>query len=112
MCIDGGLAEGKVTGNTPLEKDKNRAWATGKAPPTPSTSAAAYMQKYLQERDPKNPLGFSVAPPPNAPDFTDGALKQRRAAQSLMLLSGRGRRQAFLGQGYGPSALGGIGEKE
>jgi hypothetical protein len=56
------------------------------------------------KQDPNNPLGFSVMPPADAPDLTSQVVKQRKAAQALMLLSGRGRAYAF-----GPGALSGGG---
>lgn len=102
----GGQATATVKGNTKLEDEKNRRAAIGAPEATPTNSAAAYVKNEVDTRDPNNPLGFSVAPPPAAPDATDKALQTRRASQALLLLAGRGRRQAFLGQGYGPSALG------
>lgn len=77
-----------------------KAWQQAHAP-----TSGQYVQNYLDNRDEKNPLGFSVAPPPESPDLTSQAVKMRRASQTMQLLSGRGRRSAFLGQGYAPSAL-------
>jgi hypothetical protein len=100
----GGYSEVSVSGQTTLEQEKKIREASGAPAPTPSNSAAAYVQDQRDKRDPKNLLGFSVAPPPAAPDLTEQALKARRTSQMMQLLSGRGRRQAFMG-GYGPSAL-------
>lgn len=66
-------------------------------------TAATYVQNQGKV-DPSNPLGFAIKPPDAPIDWTSEAVKQRRASQQLMLLSGRGRREAFLG-GYGPGAL-------
>jgi hypothetical protein len=92
-----GVSTATVGGTTSLKKD-NAAGANG--------TASQYVAKQNANIDPNNPIGFGITPPPDAPDFTSMALKQRRAAQSLQLLSGRGRAQSFLG-GYasGPGAL-------
>lgn len=102
-----GATEVKVKGNTTATQDQNARWQKkgDTAAPTPSNSAASYVDTEVANRDPNNPLGFSVAPPANSPDLTDKTLKMRKASQMLQLLAGRGRRQAFLGAGYGPSAL-------
>jgi hypothetical protein len=105
-CAGGGYSDATIKSNTTPQQDAEQAKKVGAPAPAPETSAATYVQNEVDNRDPNNPLGFSVAPPAAAPDLTDAALKQRRASQALSLLAGRGRRQAFLGQGYGPSALG------
>lgn len=101
----GGASEATVSGGSTLEQEKKNREAVGAPAPAPTNSAAAAVDDALKKRDPNNPLGFSVAPPAAPPDLTSQAAQQRRASQALLLLAGRGRRQAFLGQGYGPSAL-------
>jgi hypothetical protein len=54
--------------------------------------------------------GFTITPPPDAPDLTDKLVSARRASQTQSLLTGRGRAYSFLGGGIagrGPSLLGG-----
>ncbi len=52
-----------------------------------------------------NPVGGG-APPADAPDLTDKLVRQKRAAQALMVLSGRGRASTMGGPIAGPTALG------
>lgn len=83
-------------------KDAPDYLSPGYKPPTGQT-AADYNT--ANKPDPNNPLGFSVAPPPESPDLTSQAVKQRKASQTLLLLAGRGRRQTFAGENIGPGAL-------
>jgi hypothetical protein len=91
------------TTTTKEQEDKARA-AAGLPPAKPNASAAGYVENEQKNQDPNNPLGFSVAPPADAPDLTSKVVQQKKAAQALMLLSGRGRAYAF-----GPGALSGKG---
>lgn len=105
----GGQATATVKGNTTAEQDHNTRWAKGKGTeaPTPANSAAAYVDDDKAKRDPNNPLGFTVAPPAKAEGIDGEAAQMRRAAQRLLGLAGRGRREAFLGTGYGGALSGG-----
>lgn len=100
-----GYTDVRVKGNTTPKDDVAAAAAAGKPAPKPGTFASTFVQADRANRNPLNPLGFGIAPPQAPPDMADAILKQRKASQMLLLLAGRGRRQAFLGEGYGPSAL-------
>lgn len=91
MCAPQGTGSADVTIKTPDKKPTSIAEPMGDAP-KPTGSA--------------NNFGFSVLPPKDSPDITDQAVRARRMAQALQLLSGRGRKQSFLGGNYDSDTLG------
>ena len=54
-----------------------------------------------------NGFGFSVAPPPDAPDVFDPAVQARKKAEEFQKMIGRGRKQSFMGaDGLGDYSVG------
>jgi len=71
-------------------------------------AVAAPLEKEIKATYDKNTTDFAKANAETmAPDFTDQAVRARRMAQTLQLMSGRGRKQSFLGGDYGAETLGG-----
>lgn len=51
--------------------------------------------------------GFGIAPPEAAPDVTDTKVRARKYAQAMQLMSGRGRKETFMGaEGMGDYKVG------